>query len=350
MFYYIIPYLLLLFGSLLIRYYNFDKNVLRILLFSLLLPAILVVVLRGNIGTDTMQYLGHFKSLDYQSLYIHEYEPGFNILTDFINLFGFNDHIDVGIISALTFYFLYKSYSTSRENILIFIFIVFPIFVYDMTVNGLRYGLSFALSSLAIDKLYKKNFSAFVLLAFFAISIQYSSLAIIIIFLVFKLNIKYLIGLAIFIFLLVLFGVGFSDKMVYLLDKQDAYKDLVSPSITSGLVPLLLFLLLQITFFIFSSTERSNKILVLLLFFELMSFALAKISYAGLRFQMLFLFSLIILIKQQIDLIEKKNTFFVFIFCIGFFGFLSTMKNIVAKVEDVESPYIPYKFFWQEIE
>lgn len=349
MFYYIIPYFFLLLGTILVKNYKIQKQSLFFLLFMFLTPAILLVVLRGNIGTDTLQYLRHFGSLS-SEFYINVYEPGFNILTATINLFEFNDHIDVAIIGFLTIYLLCKSYSNSKESLLLFSLLLFPIFFYELTMNTLRAGLAFALANIAIDFLTKKKYFAFSLFSILSISMQYSSFMIIVVFLIFKLDKKYLLALIIFITILFTFGFNFiADNIAYLYNKQDAYKDIVAPSGTSGLVPLFLFLLIFASFIFYSPRTRSNNILVLILVLEILSFALAKISYAGLRFQLLFLFTLILFIKQEQHILINKKAFLRVMFFLGFLGFMVTIKNITAINEDAEASFIPYKFFWNEI-
>lgn len=350
MIYYILPYISLLLLILLINKKNLSSSNLFVLLLLFLTPAILLVILRGNVGTDTINYLGFFKDLSNESN-VHEYEPGFQLLSNCINLFGFNERVSIAIVSLLTILLLCKSYSSSKEDVLLFSSFLFPVFFYDMTMNGLRYGLSFALSSVAIDALYKKKNFNFILLALFSISIQYSSFLIIIVFLIFKLNKKILIGLFLLVVAVSPFVVDFfTNNLAYFYDKQDFYKDVASPSATSGLGPLFLFSLLFMVFYFYSEKTSSKKILFLILVLELGSFMLAKITYAGLRFQMLVLFSLVLLIKQESYCITKKKEFLMLMISLGLFGFLLTAKNLTANVEDVESPFIPYKFFWQENE
>ncbi len=348
MLYYIIPYLLLLFGTLLVKNYKLQKQSGIFLLYLFLAPAILLVILRGDIGTDTLQYLRHFAGLS-TDYYINAYEPGFNILTSFINLFGFNDHFDLAIIALLTTYLLCKSYCDSKESILLFSVLLFPIFFYELTMNTLRAGLAFALATVAIDYLFRKKYFLFSVLSILAISMQYSAFLIIVVFIIFKLRTRYLIALLVFLSLLFTVGLGFlTDNIEYLYNKQDAYKDIVSPSATSGLVPLCLFLLIFSSFIAYSSKQRSNNILILIFVLEILSFALAKISYAGLRFQLLFLFTLILFIKQEQHLIVKKESFFRILFILGLIGFLVTLKNITAINEDAEAWFVPYRFFWNE--
>jgi hypothetical protein len=337
----------LLFGSLLIKNYNFHKSILILVLFAFLLPAILVVVLRGNIGTDTLQYLRHFESLAVEG-YIDSYEPGFNYFTAFINLFGFNDHFDVAIVGFLTIFLLVKSFSNSRESVFLFIFILFPIFFYELSMNTLRAGLAFALSAIAVDSLDRKKNLKFVVFALLSIFTQYSSFLIILFFLVFKLEKKYLIGLLVLVAIILTFGLSFfADNLSYLYNKQDAYKDIISPSGISGLAPLILFLLIFTSFVVYTFDTRSNALLILLLVFEVLSFLLAKISYAGLRFQLLFLFALILLIKQEQELITNKRPFFKIMLILGLIGFVLTMRNITAINDDFEASFVPYQFFWE---
>jgi hypothetical protein len=348
MFIYVFPYVALFFLLLLIMKMNIKNSNLFLLLFLFLIPAILVVILRGNVGTDTINYLGFFRDLSNEQD-VHEYEPGFQLLSKFIIIFGFNERINIAIVSFLTILILCKSFSYSKEHVLVFSSFLFPVFFYDMTMNGLRYGLSFALSSVAIDALYRKKNISFIILALFSLSIQYSSFFIIFIFLAFKLNKKMLLILLTLIIISIPLIIDFFVKNInYFYDKQDFYKDVASPSGTSGLGPLLLFCLLLFAFCFFSKNVNSKKIIVLIFILEIGSFMLAKITYAGLRLQMLFLFSLLLLIKEEYDCISKKREFMVFIISLGFFGFLLTAKNLTANVEDVESPFIPYKFFWQE--
>ena len=346
MLFYVVPYLFLAFFAL-AQYYLKLKDYYRSFLFFLFaLPAISIAVLRGNVGTDTLNYLQYFGDLN-RGVEVHSFEQGFEFLARGVNSLGFNERFGVAVMSGLTSILILGSFSNTKNQIILFSLLLFPVFFYDMTMNGLRYGLSFAISAIALDFLYKKNNFAFILLAIAAISIQYSSFLIICVFLIFKLDKKYLIGLGI----VILFFIPFlSLNLTYFYDKQDLYRDVASPGSTSGLGPLILFLSIFISFLFYSGKERSTNILFLILALELGSFMLAKITYAGLRFQNLFLFSLIILIKQEYYTITKKNEYLMMLIFLGTFGFLLTVKNIGAVVEDVNSPFLPYVFFWQEKE
>ena len=228
---------------------------------------------------------------------------------------------------------------------ILFSLLLFPIFFYDMTMNSLRYGLSFSICAVALDALYNKKNLLFILLSILAISIQYSSFLIVLVFTIFKLERKYLIGLIVLIAVAIPF---LALNISYLYDKQDAYKDIYSPGAASGVGPLLLFSIIFITYYFDAGEGRPSKLLFLILALEMASFALAKITYAGLRLQMLFLFTLILLIKQEYFLIKKKREYLLILLLVGNFAFLLTARALSTVVEDQTTPSIPYKFFWQE--
>lgn len=348
MLYYVLPYLFLNSITFLLYFMKLGKVEWKAMFFIGIFPALMIVLLRGNVGTDTLNYLDFFKNLRLGED-VHEFEPGFQLLGRTIDLFALNERVNLSFVSFITICLLFKSFSAKKENVIIFSSIIFPIFFYDMTMNGIRYGLSFAIASLAISSLYKKNNFLFGVLSILAISVQYSSFFIILVFFIFKLDKKILFGiLALLILAFPFAGALISNNATYLYDKQDFYKDVASPGATSGLGPLVLFLMFFISFFKYSSYKRSNNVLFLILVLELASFALARVTYAGLRFQMLFLFALIHLIKEEFTLVLKTKEYLWILFLIGSFGFLITVKNLTAVVDYVESPFIPYRFFWQE--
>ena len=89
------------------------------------------------------------------------------------------------------------------------------------------------------------------------------------------------------------------------------------------------------------------RILYLILILEIISFIIAKFTYAGLRFQNLFLFVLLVFVVQNLNLLNFK-TFskkLIFISCLSLILFV---KNISTIAPDDISPFLPYKFYWEE--
>ena len=348
MLFYTIPYLFVLLLS--SAFYKLKKIDVPnpIVLFLMLLPATLVSLLRGDVGIDTLNYLGYFKDLRSGNEALQAHEPGFELLSRIIDLLGFNERVNIALISFLTICLLCNSFSKTKNQLLLFSWVVFPLYFVDMTMNGLRYGLAFAIASNAVDALYrKKNFKA-LLIGLVAISMQYSVALLVFPFLMFNANKKFAIFLAIGLAIIASGIFAFSPLILtYLYDKQDAYKDLLAPAVTSGLVPLIFFIVLFSSFILLSRRKEVSYLLYVFLVLEIISFGIAKITYAGLRLQTLFVFALLIYIKQHFHLIEKRRIFLYILFSVGILSFLILWKNLTAEIEDVQAPMIPYKFFWK---
>jgi hypothetical protein len=308
-----------------------------------ILPATLISILRGNVGTDTFTYLNYFRALNLSDDL--KFEPGFEFLSRFLKIFLINERLILSLISFLIILLIVRAFSYTKEQIVLFSILLFPLFFYDMTMSALRYGLGFSISMYSIHNLNRFKFKTAVILGLLAIIIQYSCILILSCFFLFKLK-KFYILITICFFSLALFLLNFNFSYFY--EKQDFYKDTVSPSATSGLGPLLVFIALTFLYFLSFKNSGQRKILLLIVIFELLSFLVAKISYAGLRLQMLFLFTLIIFLKEELIFLQKKNLFFYSLFLMGMFSLFLNLKNISLEIENNAYPFLPYKFFWQE--
>ncbi|MFP3597590.1 EpsG family protein [Chryseobacterium sp. SIMBA_029] len=348
--YYLIPYIYIFF--LWINYYfnkvDFQRK--NLLLFVFLLPAFLIAVLRGNIGTDTFFYLGLF-SLHEKGMVTDGYEPGFLLLTFLISKLGLGARFGVALISVITSFLLIKLFSRSKETIALFVVVFFPIFYFDFTMNGIRYGLSFALAAWAVHYLYEKKYLYTTILSVVAISIQYSALLIVLVFISNLIKKKYIfIFLGIFLVLMTLTST-FDFFLDHLAGKQKSYSHIQSPGAFSGIGPLIQFLFIYFCFLFYSDKKSSKKLLHIILILEIISFIIAKFTYAGLRLQTTFLFTLIIYILNNIDLLEIKNrSMFMFrMIIISLFSTAMFMKNITSVGDEEQlTPFLPYKFFWEQ--
>jgi len=166
-------------------------------------------------------------------------------------------------------------------------------------MNGMRYGLSFCLATLAIDGLYRKKYWHFAIWGIIAFTIQYSSLLLILLFLSVLVKKKYIIIFAIILggFTLI-FPTMFVFFMDHLSDKQNAYGEIYAPGFVSGLAPLLVVLFLYLNFLYFHRGTNYSKLIHTILIFEVLSFIIAKFTYAGLRLQGVFLYGMIIFLKN----------------------------------------------------
>lgn len=350
MIYYIFPYLYTLVFSLLLYFSNL-KSIKVWHIFMLLMPAVLVFFLRGNVGTDTYYYLALLD--DYMRYGESEarYEPGFEFLGKTLIYLDLSPRIALATIGLITTLLLCKSFAASKRQMLVMTLLVFPLYFFDFTMNGIRYGLSFSLAAISIDKLYLKKYRSATIWAVIAISMQYSAALVILPFIGALVKKRY-----IFIFIsLIILSYSASPALFSLFTdrisgKVDAYSEIFSPSLFSGLAPLLTTLIIYIVFLYFKKGNLSSKLIHVILVFEIFSFIMAKFTYAGLRFQGVFMFSMILYLKHNIDVISvsyiRKLIYILILLSIA--SLIIFLKNIYVIVDGDMSPYLPYKFFWEE--
>lgn len=346
---YVVPYIYITLLTLGYCFSNSKKEGGRLLLFLFILPALLIAVLRGNIGTDTYFYLGMFQN--YQEGYTMadmEYEPGFLLLGYIISQLGFGPRAGVAIIGLITTMLLLGLFSKTKDKIALFGLVFFPIFYVDFTMNGLRYGLSFAIAGWAVYYLYQKKYITFGILSVLALSMQYSALIVIAPFLASLVRKKYLILFFAVMLPLIFLTNTFNFILTHLAGKQDAYKNIQAPGALSGVATLIIFLLIYFFFIYYSEKKTPLKLLTSILVLELISFGIARFTYAGLRIQSAFLFVLIIFVYNNLPQLEKRQWFFFRMSIVSLLSFAIFYKNLSASDINDLTPFIPYKFYWQE--
>lgn len=345
MLYYIIPYLVLISFYLVSHLFPREKRsitLLRVMFLIGFTPAILLVTLRGGVGTDTGNYIQMAKDIaqgGYERYGDYDVEFGFFFLIKFLTSMVDEPRIVINTISFFIAIYSYYLFAASKNSILVFILLIFPVFFYDMSMNGLRYGLAFLLAKHASDK-YESNNKVFALALLIAsIGFQLSG---ILVFFLLKVN-RLKVSTAIYmapLFLAVY--IVFEQRLLY---KLLSYQMLESPSNTSGLMPLIVFLLCYLIIF-FESSAFSRQLLFFLIA-EIAAFMLAGITYAGLRFQMLILFSFFgALSAAHFQSLFKKNAIPIFLLVVGVIGFSGKLRNFSDGSFEPGTPFLPYSFFW----
>ena len=350
MIYYIFPYFYVLFFSLLI-YLGNVKSVKAWHILLLLLPAILVFALRGNVGTDTYYYLGLLDDYMHYGESEARYEPGFEFLGKALIGLGLSPRFALASIGLLTTLLLCKAYSASKRQMLLLTLLVFPLYFFFFLMNGIRYGLSFSLATISIDKLYRKKYLSATIWGLIAISMQYSAALVILPFVGTLVKKKFIV-----VIVLLLVGVflispdSFSLITDRIAGKSEAYSGITAPSIFSGLAPLFIVLMMYASFLSFNNKNPYSKLIHIILLLEVLSFIMAKFTYAGLRFQGVFMYCIILYLKFSIDAISVnhiRKLVYIFIM-LSLVGIILFLKNIYVTVDGDMSPFLPYKFFWEE--
>ena len=344
MLYYLIPYLFLAATVSMLYISKIKRKNYTVFLFCVSMPAIFIAVLSGDSGTDKEAYYTWIGNAFNGNMEKVTYEPGFKYLTYLLSFIYPHVYVIIPIIAFLTSCFLIRAYSNSKWQLLIFTFFIFPYFYYDMTMNGLRYGLSFSLASMAALQLTKDKKSSvkFFIYALLAVSMQYSSIIILALIYVSQMRIK-----KADILLLIVLGYAVFNMLdfTYFDNKADAYKDASSPSGLSGLSPLILFVVIFV--FNWLLNKKLHFIFFVLLVLELASFMLSLKSYSGLRFQSLMIFTLMLFIANfQEPPAFRKRMLFAF-FLIGIMSFSLKIRNFMSEEKYVNTPFLPYEFFWE---
>ena len=330
MYIYVIPYILILFVGVLTLFSKFSLNSARLIFLFFLLPVFFLVIFRGNIGVDTEVYES---IIDYYILTGEcRVEPLFCFISEPIYSLVNRSDFTLRVITAIFCILFYFAFSKTKNDIVVASLFIFPVFFYDMSTNGIRYGLAFILFKLLFDGLTKKS----ILTIPIYISIQSSSLLLVILSFINKINLKKIALIVLIlapIFYLLIGG-------TYLTQRIEAYSGNPSPNLYSGILNFLL------GFLIISTLRYFRRILLkefFIYFTILLSFQiLSYFTYAGLRLVQLMLFYFAI---RSIPLINisnlKSNIIICFIlFITGFIYFLNLLR--VMSVEH----YLPYQFIF----
>lgn len=323
--------------------------------FILTVPFIvLIATLRGDVGVDTYSYLVNIDNIISNDINWFVFEPGFISLMLLFDSLGLESRGILIVISLLITLILFCAFfKLEKGKPYILFFLVIPVFYFDMTMNGLRYGLSFSLVALGCSYLninqyqYHKNkvFFFFILLA---TSIQFTGLLLgLLVYYVINGRVKIGLYISLFIVFLILvldyFSVGFIS------DKFNAYSNIQSPTAGSGLTTAFISLL---TIFILMYFERGLKrrrtVILYLTVLSIISFIISQVSYAGLRLQSLVLFLTFLIYAMNSDELQlRKGSYLFMLSIIGVLGFLFKLKNFIDGENVGATPFIPYMFIWE---
>jgi len=310
-----------------------------------IIPLFLLVVLRGNVGTDTYTYLSYFNQYE---VYGNRggFEPVFYWLSAALMSIFDNARVVMALIGVLITVILFYSSSQIEKNGFIFGSVVIPYFYLGMVMNGVRYGLAFSLAVLAASYLLKRQSWRFWQISIIAGLSHLTALV-----LVSLLYIQVYLKKRLPIVVLTLGGV--SGVMVfffygYLVAKFNAYENKLPPSGLSGLATFIISLCMLMIWFFEDQLREKKQAIFSLFSLIVLSYALAQITYAGIRLQFLIVFLLALSIQFQISHLNiklEKRAAYMAVFT-GLVGLMSQFRNMLDGYGVGESPFLPYVFFW----
>ncbi|MGU7779764.1 EpsG family protein [Burkholderia sp. PU8-34] len=305
-------------------------------------PAAAIALLRGSTGTDTVAYLDIIEGIWSGNVVKvpRTLEPGFVWLVRALEWGGHDPRITVAIITLLIVVACVVAFGRTDEDALVFATLIFPLFFYDMAMNGLRYGLAFCLAKIASDAWDRRRRGASIALAVAGVGMHVSAVLLVVLLQIRRMRALRYVGLAVAIAVVVA-----ATHLQALLAKFGVYAAFTPPAQMSGAAPLALALLaLAMGGGLLGRVPRT---LVFLFVCEIASFLLSRISYAGLRFQWLVLFAMGC---QFVPLLRVPNVnrrwVTIALVVLGAIGFALRLRNMLGEYGIGPSPFLPYRFFW----
>lgn len=317
----------------------------REILFLISLPFIFLVFLRGFVGVDTSIYVNVIYQIYLANSYTYTFEPIFEFIILALLWFTRDPMLVLKAIGICTTAILFLANSKSKIYTQVLALALIPYFYLDMTMNGLRYGLAFAIIFFAAPYLLEKNKRYFYILSAIAGMIHISALALAGLFFV-LVHLRWKIILLLILGFLGIFFLG-AD---YFLLKLKLNKTLGPNSSVTGIGILLLSLIILIPcFFVDQIRDKFKTQLYFLLTLTLGAYLVTQIFYAGIRLQQINLFLVYLFLIYAID--SRQSTLPKLIFwaliasCV--FGSALKMRNFYQNEGIGKSPYAPYMFFWE---
>jgi len=309
-------------------------------------PMIALVLLRGNVGTDTPIYISIIEvyrdnPIDPPQLF----EPLFELVLINISLLPIPSWAVLALVSLSTTVLFIRGWIRIEPTLVIFTGVYAQFFV-DMTMNGIRYGLAFALIVFGSRFLLEKKmyfFWTFVLAATF-VQVSSALLAVLLYFLHEQRwrTVFYTIALV------GLVGMSFSDR---LLIKIVAYQLEHIPSGLSGLMPLTaIWLTLGVWITDTNARRQATLKIIGLAAISIAFYLLAQVTYAGLRFLQLTLFlsALTFACHLKGSHIRMRHRTAILLIAIGLFLGVMKLRHYSESIDGAQAQFIPYKFYWED--
>lgn len=331
---YVLAYAYSIFALLLFR--NVFKP--RLLYFIVTLVPLLVVLLRGLVGTDTQSYIDIIGLIDKDI--DASVEIGFYLTTKFLLPFTSDALLITKILALWMFINFGLFFGKSKERIFVYTLLVMPLFFFDMYMNGLRYGVAYSFALLAYDQQQKKNNVRFLILIALAISFHISS--IILVALMFANYLRYINGKSLIIIAAIIgaFTFFFKDRILL---KLMQYSSIESPSALSGIMPLLIFILTVGLVIVSAKKQSVFFIISALCCAEILSFIMSRYSYMGMRIQFIIILVLFCKLPELIYLRLQACLVMLFISLLCFTG---RYRNMADEYGNGPSPFMPYHYYW----
>lgn len=318
-------------------------NRLRLAAIIAFIPMAVLIMERGLVGTDSAVYVQEFDVIRYRGLLASAFEPGFSLIVEVLAWF-FSDPFEILIIlGATTAMIMFIAGMMLERSPLLFMTIILPYFMFDMTMNGLRYGLAFSIVALGAAAMARGRLHLFIACAVIASSIQITSaLLAFSLWALVEVRIRTFAGVAVGV------GVAFLLFGEYIESKVIDNEDLIGLGGFAGVAPLAISLVILAALKSKGKNIIENQLALLaMLAMQIIAFAISRYYYVGLRLQGLFLFLLYLYAVIMIgkSAVEVSKSFFLK-WSLVFAALISSASRLKNFNDDVigPSPFNPYYF------
>lgn len=181
---------------------------------------------RYGVGTDYFNYVRYFNQIE--SGYNAPAEPGFNYLAMLIAKLTLNSQALFLVFSVLTMFFFYRGLKYYLNNDFIFkpvLYIVFVIFTYIPSLNGIRQALAAAIIFYASKYIIEKKFFKYSLYVLFASLFHLSSLIFLALYFIVKRDYNKILLLFVLFLSLFLAKSGFINQILEIILLNFSYLD-----------------------------------------------------------------------------------------------------------------------------
>lgn len=309
-------------------------------------PLIGLVFLRGNVGVDSAMYEQSIDNIREAGTYTGSFEPLFEYASLVLGRLVGDSFLVLAVFAAFTTLLLFWGMLKLERRPYLLAFCVVPYFYLDMTMNGIRYGMAFALIICGAYFLSRGRRASFLGFAAAAALIQISSAALAAL-LIALLGMRWktvTVALLAAVLGYIVFG-------PYLQAKLEANVILSAESAFSGIAPLLLSLATLSVLAVDGTFRTEARVqLTCLAALSFFTYLVSQVFYAGLRFQLLNLFLVFLFAAcfAHVRDIKLSKKVVVMIFLIGLFSAGFRLKNFYTEAGQGDTPFAPYQFFWEQ--
>lgn len=305
-----------------------------------------LVLLRGNVGVDLPMYVQSIALIQEKESLLFIFEPGFELLIlALVNITNTPEVIAKLIATFTTALLLFNKWRTKTAYQALGLGII-PYFYLDMTMNGLRYGLAFATTLVALNFLIATQRVRYISASLIAASVQVTSFYLIALTQLFlRPSWKYILPTILFLPALAILG---SD---YFIHKILANTELGKPGVTAGLAPLLLSALVLTGCWSDSRLRGLYRVrLLILAALTVLTYGITQLSYAGLRFQQMNYFFILLFVIHASESLNLKRSKLILITLIlaSILGSTFRLQNFYSEFGNGDAPFSPYEFYWSE--